>query len=504
MAEPVIISYARGLLREFPGVPEGTVDVIPVDLVVGAIIDVAAGGPSPDNQPQIVQVASGSANPLRYRNLVDLAHDWFVEHPLYDSEGQPIVVPKWSFPGRGRVQRQLERAKTAIDRAETTLAALPLRGKQAAWAATLEQRKEEAERALAYVELYGAYAECEAIYGVDRLLARWGQLDAEDQETFCFDPRVIDWTHYVRNVHLPSVVQHARVRTTPGGRQGESREKRLRRQVLAPERHFAAFDLENTLIASNVVASYSWMASRHLPDSDRWRFVLNTLREAPQLLALDRRDRSDFLRHFYRRYDRAPVDRLGEDANEMFSQLLLLKSFPAAIRRVREHRALGHRTLLITGALDVAIGPLKPLFDDVVCASLDTRGDGTFRGELVDVPPTGESRAQAMMDYADANGFDLAESVAYADSTSDLPMLEAVGFPVAVNPETRLAALARKRGWLVELWPKAAGAPGPLLPLAPRRGSNGDGWLTRLFERDWSSNGHNGAKSAGRKTGARR
>ena len=45
MAEPVIISYARGLLKEFPGVPEGTVDVIPVDLVVAAIIDAAAGEP---------------------------------------------------------------------------------------------------------------------------------------------------------------------------------------------------------------------------------------------------------------------------------------------------------------------------------------------------------------------------------------------------------------------------------------------------------------------------
>src|SRR6266511_5595963 len=87
-----------------------------------------------------------------------------------------------------------------------------------------------------------------------------------------------------------------------------------------------------------------------------------------------------------------------------------------------------------------------------------------------------------MMDFADANGFDLAESVAYADSTSDLPMLEAVGFPVAVNPETRLAALARKRGWLVEHWPKAAGSPGPLLPLAPRQRSTGDGWLTRVIE----------------------
>src|SRR5690606_8334486 len=154
-------------------------------------------------------------------------------------------------------------------------------------------------------------------------------------------------------------------------------------------------------------------------------------------------------------------------------------------RRVREHRRLGHRTLLVTGALDFAIGPLRPLFDDVVCARLDTRPDGTYRGELTDVPPTGEARATLLAEYAEANGFDLAEGVAYADSTSDLPMLEAVGFPVAVNPETRLAALARKRGWLVEHFDKAPGVPEPLLPIAPPWRSGGrPGWLTRLLTAD--------------------
>ncbi|MDP1819271.1 MAG: HAD-IB family phosphatase [Acidimicrobiales bacterium] len=468
MAEPVIISYARGLLKEFPGVPEGTIDVIPVDLVVAAIIH-AAAGPVPD-EPAITQVASGSVNPLRYRHLVDMVRTFFTEHPIYDAEGQPIIVPEWSFPGRGRVQRQLERAKTAIDRGERALQSLPLRGKQAGWAATLEEKREEVERALAYVELYGAYAECEAIFGVDNLLARWERLDPEDQATFCFDPRVVDWSHYAPQVHLPSVVDHARVRTTAGGRTAERREDRLRRQVLAPERHLAAFDLENTLIASNVVASYSWLATRRLPREDRVRFVLQTLREAPALLALDRRDRSDFLRHFYRRYEGADAEQLAVDSVEMFSDLILTKSFPAAIRRVREHRRLGHRTLLITGALDLAIEPLRPLFDDIVCPSLARRPDGTYRGELIDVPPTGEARAQAMIDYAGANGFDLAESVAYADSTSDLPMLEAVGFPVAVNPETRLAALARKRGWLVENFDQGSGASGPLLPIGPEWG----------------------------------
>ena len=324
MAEPVIISYARGLLKEFPGVPEGTIDVIPVDLVVAAIID-AAAGPIPE-APAITQVASGSVNPLRYRHLVDMVREFFTAHPIYDVEGQPIIVPEWSFPGRGRVQRQLERAQTAIDKGEKLLQSLPLRGKQATWAATLEEKREEVERALAYVELYGAYAECEAIYGVDNLLRRWDRLSPQDQATFCFDPRVIDWSWYAPNVHLPSVVEHARVRTTPGGRQGEKREDRLRRQVLDPARHFAAFDLENTLIASNVVASYSWLATRRLPQEDRIRFVLQTLKEAPALLAADRRDRSDFLRQFYRRYEGANAAQLEADALEMFSDLILTKS----------------------------------------------------------------------------------------------------------------------------------------------------------------------------------
>ncbi|HEX6597159.1 MAG TPA: haloacid dehalogenase-like hydrolase, partial [Acidimicrobiales bacterium] len=83
-------------------------------------------------------------------------------------------------------------------------------------------------------------------------------------------------------------------------------------------------------------------------------------------------------------------------------------------------------------------------------------------------PPTGEARALVMDAFAHQHGLSMAESVAYADSASDLPMLEAVGFPVAVNAEPRLAAIARKRGWLVEQWTKSPGASRPPLPLAPR------------------------------------
>jgi HAD superfamily hydrolase (TIGR01490 family) len=464
MAEPVIISYARGLLREFPGVPEGTVDVIPVDLVVAAIVAVAALGPG--RAPPIVHVASGGVNPLKYRVLVDNASGWFLEHPLYDAEGQPIVVPQWDFPGRGRVQAQLTRAMKAITTGEKVLQSLPLRGKQAELSARLETKRGEVERALEYVELYGLYTECEAIYQLDNLLAMWDGLDGSDREAFGFDPRVIDWPAYIREVHLPSIVQHARVKTHPGKTRID-RTARLRRQVLSPDRHAAAFDLENTLIASNVVESYSWLATRRLDRGERLRYVLRTLTEAPGLLKLDRRDRTDFLRHFYRRYEDAPVAQIELDARELLPELILTKGFPAGLRRVREHRALGHRTILITGALDFAVEPLRPLFDEIIAAEMSVRPDGTYSGEMVQVPPTGETRAQILAEYCAAENLRLDESVAYADSTSDLPLLEAVGFPVAVNPETRLAAIARKRGWLVEHWARASGGPRPLLPIGP-------------------------------------
>jgi hypothetical protein len=118
------------------------------------------------------------------------------------------------------------------------------------------------------------------------------------------------------------------------------------------------------------------------------------------------------------------------------------------------------------------------------------------------VPPTGESRAQALFDYAASQGFQVSEGVAYADSSSDLSMLEAVGFPVAVNPESRLATLARKRGWLVEHWSKSDGASAPVIPLAPRAGRRGESTLTRLantlaeplLQRDVAERGRRGSK----------
>lgn len=455
MAEPVILSYARGLLREFPGVPEGTIDVIPVDIVVAAIIAVAAAGPS--GAPDIVHVASGGINPLHYRTLVDAVRNYFTANPLYDADGQPIVVPEWRFPGRGRVQAQLRRAKSALDLADRALLTLPLRGRRAEASARLEAKRDEIERALEYVELYGLYTECEAIYQVDNLLTLWNSLDAADQAAFNFDPRSVDWDHYANAIHLPAVVHHGRVKTTPTKSVGD-RAARLRRQVLAPERQLAVFDLAHTLVDTNVVELGSWRAIRHLGTADRRRYLLRSLRDAPRLISELRADRADFLRAFYRRYEGMTEADVRADTDELLAELLMARAFPDGLDRVRAHRAAGHRTVLITGVLSFDAAGMAPLFDEVIAAEMSIRPDGTLSGELSSVPPSGEARAQLLAEYATSEGLALAETVAYADSTSDLAMLEAVGFPVAVNPDQRLAALARKRGWLVEHWERPKGS----------------------------------------------
>jgi HAD superfamily hydrolase (TIGR01490 family) len=364
------------------------------------------------------------------------------------------------------VQRQLKRADTAMTLAERALTALPIRGKQAQLAARIEDRHALAKRALGYVTLYGAYTETDARYRVDNLLELWATGDDDDHEQFGFDPGVIDWDHYVYDIHFPSVLEHTRVRTKPGKSVVDKRPDRQRKAILSPERQLAVFDLEHTLMSSNVVDTYAWLASRHLSPARRARFVADLVRQAPALLALDRRDRGDFLRSFYLRFEDAPLETLQKDSWELFHRQLLTRSFPDGFARVRAHRALGHRTLLITGALDFIIEPIRPLFDDIVCAQMEVR-EGRLTGHLTTLPPIGEARALLIADYAEAHTLSLDESVAYADSASDLAMLETVGFPVAVNPESRLSAIARRRGWHVEHWAKAEGGSHRTLPLGP-------------------------------------
>jgi phosphoserine phosphatase len=125
---------------------------------------------------------------------------------------------------------------------------------------------------------------------------------------------------------------------------------------------------------------------------------------------------------------------------------------------VREHRAAGHRTLMITGAVTALTRPLAPLFDDVASAVLQVDEHGRATGQLAEQPLVGEARATWLRAYAAEHDIDLSASYAYADSASDLPLLHAVGKPVAVNPDVTTLRVARKERWPVQDW-RSSGKP---------------------------------------------
>jgi HAD superfamily phosphoserine phosphatase-like hydrolase len=184
----------------------------------------------------------------------------------------------------------------------------------------------------------------------------------------------------------------------------------------------------------------------------------------PGLVRAERRERSAFLRSVYREYAGARLDELEAVADAHLTDHVLARLSPDAVRRIREHRAAGHHTVLITGAIRPLTRPLEPLFDHIEAAELAVDERGVCTGHLASSPLVGESRAAWMRQYAGAHGIDLATSYGYADSHSDLPLLEAVGRPVAVRPDVPLFRHARQHRWTIVDWASSSSSTRTLNP----------------------------------------
>jgi alcohol-forming fatty acyl-CoA reductase len=437
MADPIIMAFAKGLLREFPGDPETLVDIVPVDHVVNAIL--AAGVRRPET-PEVFHVASGQRNPLSYLDLYHHVRDYFVENPLRDSGGRPIPVPEWSFPGRRKVELALKAELTALKVGGRIAARLP-DGHMVSDARQRMARAEKRSRmSLYYSRIYGAYANMYAVFSTGRTKALYEALEPEDRKTFPFDITEVDWRRWLHGTHLPAL-------TTRPNR------KRRRKVEEKPGEVAAIFDVDGTLVGSNVVSYYAWLRMQELPAAARPFWLAGFLTKIPYYWSLDKVSRAHFNRVFYKNYAGWKPERAKHLGRESFAGFTLERIYPGALDRLREHKALGHRVVLLSGALDFLLEPMKDLADDVLCSTL-AQENGTYTGELSGAPVAGDARARMLASFARKRNVDLSRSYAYADAISDLPMLEAVGHPVAVNPDRRLRAAAEGRGWDIKDWGK--------------------------------------------------
>ncbi len=209
----------------------------------------------------------------------------------------------------------------------------------------------------------------------------------------------------------------------------------------------ALFDIDGTLIARNSASLYM----QHLRRTGQARrrdvaiTVYYVLRYKLGLLDVDRalaRSMS-FIRGKVESTIRA-------DAVRWYHQELRPYLLPAMTATVDAHRRAGHVTAIITSATRYLAEPVAAdcgidhlLFSDLVVQ------DGCFTGEPVRPVCYGKGKIYWAEQFAAAQGVDLARSYFYTDSITDLPLLERVGEPRAVNPDPRLRRMALRRGWPV-------------------------------------------------------
>lgn len=127
---------------------------------------------------------------------------------------------------------------------------------------------------------------------------------------------------------------------------------------------------------------------------------------------------------------------------------ILPRIYPQMIEVVREHQDAGRPCYIVSAASQEMVQVLAGVL--AMEGGIGTPSevhDGVYTGNLAGPFAYGEGKAVALREFAAAEHLDLDQSWAYSDSASDLPMLEAVGHPVAVNPDAELARRAREEGW---------------------------------------------------------
>jgi len=211
----------------------------------------------------------------------------------------------------------------------------------------------------------------------------------------------------------------------------------------------AFFDVDNTMMQG---ASIYWLARglaarKYFTTGDLVRFALRQLRfrvlatEDPAYMGQAKQTALAFVKGWR-------VDDMERLCEEIFDELMAERIWSGTRALAQQHLDAGEQVWLVTAA-PVELGRLiaKRLGLTGSLGTVAEIRDGVYTGALVGDLLHGSAKADAIRALAGAHGLDLDRCSAYSDSANDLPMLSAVGHPVAVNPDTALRRQARLRGW---------------------------------------------------------
>jgi putative phosphoserine phosphatase/1-acylglycerol-3-phosphate O-acyltransferase len=143
-----------------------------------------------------------------------------------------------------------------------------------------------------------------------------------------------------------------------------------------------------------------------------------------------------------------PQELLLELANDTFEKFIRNDIYPKAYGLISEVREKGYQVYLATSSFDFLVMPLaKQVGVEGVIASKLELEDGQTTGRILGTASFGSGKRDQCRVLADEHKVPFSECAFFSDSIHDLPLLDEVGWPVAVNPDFRLSKIAKKRGW---------------------------------------------------------
>lgn len=211
----------------------------------------------------------------------------------------------------------------------------------------------------------------------------------------------------------------------------------------------AFFDLDKTIIAGSSALAFSRPFRREGLISRR---VMLRGAYAQLLLVLsgaDAQTMESLRRRLTALCEGWEVDQVRAIVAETLDEIVRPMVYAEATELIERHRASGEDVVVLSASGQEVVEPIAALVgaDRAVATRMAIRG-GRYAGEI-EFYCYGEQKAAAARHLADEHGYDMADCHAYTDSITDVPLLEAVGHPVVVNPDKELRRLARERGWPV-------------------------------------------------------
>lgn len=224
VADPLIDAISRGRLPDFPADPDVILDVVPVDIVVNVTL-AAMPQTAQKGGLTVYQVTTGDENPIRFHELYDLVHDYFVKNPRFNKHGQPFSIQRWQYPTLKQFRRRqrlkyqipLAVAQWVIDRLSGIL---PVHR----WRQRVNVLKSAIERMLYYAEIYSPYTTLDCRFETVNTRNLHKNLAGEERVWFDCDVHRIDWPTYIQDIHIPGLKRHV-LKTEPAEREDQPVER---------------------------------------------------------------------------------------------------------------------------------------------------------------------------------------------------------------------------------------------------------------------------------------